>query len=197
MTWMLTATGATVDLRWLDADRISLLDIAHHLAQINRYTGACSRPYSVAEHSLLVVELLEHQGETNPTLLQAALMHDAHEAYTQDLSTPMKQIVGDAWAYEEGRIQCAVLRRFNLADAYMRFANVIKHADLTALSTERAALLPPAGPQWGVTDTHPPARWVDFKSRAGMSWSDWRDAFVEKFGELSAYRAARGEKVAA
>ena len=196
MSWMLTATGAAVDLRWLDAECISLLDIAHHLAQLNRYTGACSRPYSVAEHSLLVVELLEHDGETNPALLQAALMHDAHEAYTADLSSPMKKVIGPAWDIEESRIQRAVLQRFGLADAYCRFPAVIKHADLLALSTERTALLPQCGPLWPVSTTHPPARWVDFRGRAGFAWHDWRDAFIDKFGELSAMRQARGELAA-
>jgi hypothetical protein len=195
MSWMLTATGAKLDLRWLDADSISLLDIAHHLAQLNRYTGACCRPYSVAEHSLLVVQLLEHDGETQPALLQAALMHDAHEAYTADLSSPMKQVVGPAWDIEETRIQRAVLQRFGLADAYCRYANVIKHADLLALSTERAALLPPGGPQWPVQHTHPPARWVDLHSRAGLDWADWRAAFIDKFAELTEQRRARGERL--
>ena len=75
MTWMLTATGATVDLRWMAAEDISILDIAHHLAQINRYTGACSRPYSVAEHSLLVCEIMERElGVSSPHALLAGLM---------------------------------------------------------------------------------------------------------------------------
>ena len=195
MSWMLTATGAKVDLRWIGADSISLLDIAHHLAQLNRYTGACSRPYSVAEHSLLVVQLLEHDGETNPSLLQAALMHDAHEAYTADLSTPMKQVVGAAWDIEESRVQKAVLQRFALAEAFCRFASVIKHADMLALSTERAQLLPDSGPAWPVTQTHPPARWVDLSQRAGFDWQDGRQAFLDKFAELSLQRAARGERV--
>src|ERR1700754_1012877 len=47
MTWMLTATGVAFDLRFIKADAIDIADIAHHLAQINRYTGACRRPYSV------------------------------------------------------------------------------------------------------------------------------------------------------
>ena len=49
MTHMLTSTGHTVDLRWIRHEAVDLRDIAHHLAQINRYTGACARPYSVAE----------------------------------------------------------------------------------------------------------------------------------------------------
>lgn len=196
MTWMLTATGATVDLRWLRGDDISLLDIAHHLAQINRYTGAASRPYSVAEHSVLVVELLERQGYTSPALLQAALMHDAHEAYTNDLSQPMKQVLGDEWAREESRIQHAVMRRFNLLTAFTAWSGVIHHADMTALTTERAALMPPAGPAWPVMATHPPATWVDFEQRGRFTWLDWRQAFLDRFAELQFARDGMREAMA-
>jgi uncharacterized protein len=193
MTWMLTATGSQVDLRFMAHDTISLLDIAHHLAQLNRYTGACSRPYSVAEHSLLVVELLERSTTLGPSALLAALLHDAHEAYTADLSTPMKQIVGPAWEMEEQRIQAAVLRRFGLQEAFARHHARIKWADLTALSTERAALLPDAGPLWPVTDTHPPVAWVDFAQRAAFTWLDWRQAFIDRFAELSYARQLQEE----
>lgn len=189
MTWMLTATGASVDLKWMDGDTISLLDIAHHLAQINRYTGACVRPYSVAEHSLLVVQLLEHDGYTAPDLLQAALMHDAHEAYTNDLSSPMKEVLGDVWDREEARIQGSVLSRFNLLAATRRWRDVIKRADMVALSTERQQLLPPSGPEWPCMRSHPPARWVDLGARAGFDWADWRQAFIDKFAELQELRA--------
>ena len=196
MSWMLTATGAKVDLRWLDADSISLLDIAHHLAQLNRYTGACKRPYSVAEHSILVVELLEVHGNESPVALQAALLHDAHEAYTADLSTPMKHVVGPAWDVEESRIQCAVLRRFGVAEAYARRRQQIKWADLTALSTERRALLPEAGPAWPVSSTHPPVDWVDFDARARFTWLDWRQCYIDKFAELQFARQLAEEKAA-
>jgi hypothetical protein len=148
MTWLLTATGATFDLRFIAAGSISLLDVAHHLAQINRFTGACSRPYSVAEHSLLVCQLLEHAGYTSPALLQAALMHDAHEAYTSDMSSPMKQVLGNAWAAEENRIQHAVLRRFGCYTAFTAWRTPIHNADLQAARSccrraGRSGRLPP------------------------------------------------------
>lgn len=184
MTWLLTATGAVVDLRFIAADSISLLDIAHHLAQLNRYTGACRRPYSVAEHSLLVVELLESRGYTSPALLQAALMHDAHEAYTSDVSSPMKQVLGDAWHAVDQRAQHAVLARFRCLAASAAHADLIKWADLTALSTERLFLLPDAGPRWPASDSHPAVGWVRWKDRAELSWLDWRQAFLDKFAEL-------------
>lgn len=190
MTWMLTATGATVDLRWMAAEDISILDIAHHLAQINRYTGACSRPYSVAEHSLLVCEIMERElGVSSPHALLAGLMHDAHEAYTQDVSSPMKAILGDGWAATEERIAHGVRRRFGIAVASASSRADIRAADLTALSTERAQLLPPGGPDWPVSTSHPPVGWVRLADRAGMDWQDWRQAYLDKFAELNYARS--------
>lgn len=185
MTWMLTATGATVDLRWLRGDDISLLDIAHHLAQINRYTGACSRPYSVAEHSLLVCEIAERElAIRSPSVLLAMLMHDAHEAYTADLSSPMKQVLGAAWADTEHRVAWNVHQRFGICVASASAAADIRWCDLAALSTERAQLMPPCGPQWAVSVTHPPLAWARLDGRDAMTWQDWRQAFLDKFAEL-------------
>lgn len=198
MTWMLTASGANVDLRFIAQGTIDILDIAHHLAQINRFTGACSRPYSVAEHSLLVCELVERAIgilPADPSVLLAALMHDAHEAYTTDLSSPMKQIVGAAWSMEEQRIQHAVLKRFELLTASTSARTLIHWADLTALSTERAQLLPPGGIDWPVSRTHPPCDWWRFDERAEFTWLDWRQAFLDRFSELQFARRDRLERL--
>jgi hypothetical protein len=193
MTWMLTATGSTVDLRFITAPgSIDLLDIAHHLSQLNRFTGACSRPYSVAEHSLLVCHLVEQQGVRTPAVLLAALMHDAHEAYTADLSSPMKQVLGMGWQLAERKAQIEVLRHFNLLQAYMTAHDVITAADLTALSTERAALMPAAGPEWPVSRLYPPADW-DFAFYEDQTWKDWRQAFIERYIELNELRRAQAE----
>jgi len=191
MTWMLTANGSVVNLRTMERDSIRLLDIAQHLAQINRFTGACCRPESVAEHSLFVCQLMEEAGIRDPSALLAGLMHDAHEAYTSDLSSPMKELIGEAWAKEERRIQISVLDRFGLVGAFQVWHAEIKHADTVALSTERTQLLPPVGPIWPATTSHPPVTWRRFDQSATFTWRDWRDTFVEKFGELNFARSTR------
>lgn len=186
MTWLLTATGQTVDLAWLDAETIHLDDIAHHLAQLNRYTGACSRPYSVAEHSLLVAEILERERAIrSPAVLMAALLHDAHEAYCADISSPMKQVLGDGWRTTEHRIAHSVRARFGVLSASAAARELIEWADLTALATERAQLLPPCGPEWPASRSHPPIGWVRLADRDGMTWLDWKQAFLDRFAELN------------
>jgi uncharacterized protein len=187
MTWMLTVTGAQVDLRLMEKKSLSLLDIAHALAKLDRFTGHCTRPYSVAEHSLLVAEIMERELQIHdPAALLAGLMHDAHEAYIGDLSTPLKQLLGAPWALEEARIQQAVLARFGLVSAYYRHERDIKRADLIALATERRDLMPPGGPAWPAIENVAPIehRWQRLNAPTAMHWKDWREEFVQRFGDL-------------
>jgi len=192
MTWMLTVTGVTVDLRYMDSSTIDILDIAQGLSQINRFTGQASRPYSVAEHSLFVVQLLERRGVTSPHVLMAALLHDAHEAYFGDMSTPLKQMLdqatGGALRLEERRVQMAVLRHFHVLVPSSACGDLVRWADLTALSTERRALMPASPVVWPVTESHPPVDWMDFDAAADFDWQHWRTAFLRKFSELSERR---------
>lgn len=59
MTWLVMSNGAEQDLSGPGAarPRYTIESLAHQLAQINRYTGATRRPYSVAEHSLLCADM--------------------------------------------------------------------------------------------------------------------------------------------
>ena len=121
----------------------------------------------------------------SPAVLLAALMHDAHEAYTNDLTQPMKQVIGEPWRREEARIQHAVLARFGLVEASAGAAKLIHWADMTALVTERQHLLPATGPAWEAERLHEPSRCWNFADNALFAWHDWRDVFIERFGELN------------
>lgn len=89
-----TYTGRYVNPVALRARDICIEDIAHHLSNICRYTGACPKFYSVAQHSVLVCDALL-QGHVpwiarmQPSGL-AGLLHDAGEAYFNDLASPVK-----------------------------------------------------------------------------------------------------------
>lgn len=196
MTWMLTSGGQQVHLHDIALDTLRIDDIAHHLSLINRWHGATRRPCSVAEHSLLVCEILESvHGITSPVILMAGLMHDAHEAYCGDLSTPMKAIIGERWDAEEHRIQRAILRRFDLTEPAEAFAGLIKQADRQALATEWRDLV--GLPQLMPVDLPPPISWLDLRTRGGMDWRDWRTAFHDKFTELAFLRALHEDAAAA
>jgi uncharacterized protein len=146
-TWIQTANGRCFDILNPRAEDIHVDDIAHHLAAINRFTGAARRPYSVAQHSCLVARLLP------PRLRLAGLLHDASEAYTGDWSSPLKMAVrASAPGLLERLIEPverAVWERFGLLGLTTDDHAAIKHADLIALATEKRDLMPvDARPGW-------------------------------------------------
>ena len=133
----------------------SLREIAHSLAQINRYTGHASRPYSVAEHSLLVCMFAKADGASNAVAF-AALMHDAHEAIVGDVSSQIKIELGEVWAAFEWKHQRHLLEQYELLDAFTQHKAAIKRWDLIALATERRDLMPYTpgiSTPWAVLDT--------------------------------------------
>ena len=82
--WMQTYTGKRFWPYKPNPKDICPEDIAHHLANTCRYGGASKYFYSVAEHSVLVSEFVP------AAAARFALLHDAAEAYTGDLITPIK-----------------------------------------------------------------------------------------------------------
>jgi hypothetical protein len=190
MTWILTTSGRRVDLAAPNQADILPMDIAWALAQTNRFTGHCLRPYSVAEHCLLVCHLAEHVHRLSVHDLLAALMHDAHEAYCGDLSSPAKQAIAEPWRQFEGRIEHTVHTAFALHTASAQHRAAIKHCDLMALATERRDLMPghtPAAAEpWPCLEGIEPAHWVNLRSveRCKMDWEDWRDRWLDRYHEL-------------
>lgn len=82
-----TVSGRLLDLLAPDWLQVDLADVAHGLAQINRWNGQARRPISVLEHSLVVAELCPKEARL------PALLHDAHEAYFGDVATPTARAI--------------------------------------------------------------------------------------------------------
>jgi hypothetical protein len=190
MTWIATATGTEVSLRHPQPGTINLRTIAHHLSLINRFTGATCRPYSVAEHSLLVCKIAEIEFQLDVHGLFAALMHDAHEAFVNDLATPVKDEVGATWHTLESRFVRVIRNGFALHVASTAHAKAIKQSDLIALATERAQLLPASATPWSAIAGVKPVAWVNLMSPAcrNTPWTTWRNAFIERADSLDFQR---------
>lgn len=186
MTCMTTAQGHSLNLLApLDEPRAwHIGTIAHSLACINRYTGHAVRPISVAEHSLLVCDIVAQDFHLGVHAQLAALMHDAHEAACNDVCTPAKQAIGQAWADFERELEHAVHTVFGLHEAYRVFGAVIRRADLIALATERRDLLPPGLEPWPCLQGVQPLPWLNLREHDAMTWQDWRAAFEDRFQEL-------------
>ncbi|TDN51124.1 hypothetical protein EC843_104135 [Buttiauxella sp. JUb87] len=86
--------------------------------------------YSVAQHSVLCSQLVA------PEFAFEALMHDAAEAYCQDIPAPLKTLLPD-YQRIETFVDGLIRFKYNLPP---KQSAVVKYADLTMLATERRDL---------------------------------------------------------
>jgi len=90
-----TASGLYFDYQDIMRNEVKIEDIAHALSHLCRFGGHVPRFYSVAQHSVIVSHLVP------PEHALGALMHDATEAFVQDVVRPVKRHCGDYKAIEE------------------------------------------------------------------------------------------------
>jgi hypothetical protein len=109
--WIMTHSGRRVDLLTPKAVQISIEDVAHGLSMLCRFTGQIDRFYSVAEHSLILSQQFRE-----PAVAMCALLHDASEAYIGDVSTPLKQVLGDVYKSIEYRLRLVICEALGLFD---------------------------------------------------------------------------------
>lgn len=96
---------------------IEIEDIAHGLAFVARWNGqtAGDHAYSVAEHSMLVTDILQRMDPSAPPKwLLAALLHDAPEYVIGDMISPVKAAIGPGYEDLDDRLAAAVHIRFGL-----------------------------------------------------------------------------------
>ncbi len=180
---MLTYSGRDyLPAQMMPAD-VRIEDIAHALAQICRFGGHTQVHYSVAQHSLLVARILEKQGAPAEAQL-AGLLHDAHEAYIGDLPTPIKAVLGETWRDLEADVAATVRKALGVTAAFHDWEDLIKHADLVALATERRDLMrfdPRHNIRWAVLEGVTPLH-----ENCAADWSPlwWESAFLERYNAL-------------
>jgi 5'-deoxynucleotidase YfbR-like HD superfamily hydrolase len=143
-TWQRMLSGRSLNLIDPSPLDVEIHDIALGLSRNTRWNGQTSGPHgwSVAQHALLVVDILQRTHPDSPSwVLLAALLHDAPEYVTHDLITPLKSAVGNVFREIEARLQTAVHIAFGLPPRLPReVATRIKRADLVAAATEAVQL---------------------------------------------------------
>lgn len=186
MSWVLTSLGQQVhlDAPLRNPGALSIRAVAHSLACINRFTGHALRPVSVAEHSLLVCDIVERQLHLGIHAQLAALLHDAHECITNDVATPVKHEVGASWHQFEQDWEHALHTLYALRPAFALYGADIRRADRIALATERRDLMHPGGPAWDSLQDVAPLEGVNLRDRDRFTWQDWRQAFEDRYLEL-------------
>jgi hypothetical protein len=169
--WFTTLSGRRIEILKPDPYQVQIEDIAPALAKICRFNGHVREFYSVAQHCVLA-------SQNAPEGLEfAALMHDAHEAYVQDMIGPMKKAVPNFKTEIERPWENAMRERFALPSSPL-IDRMIKRVDQRLLATERRDLIGLDGRIWP-DDADP----FLFKI---VPW-EWRlaeDRFLDRFHQL-------------
>lgn len=153
--WKLTWKGLAVDLVDPRPETISPADIAHSLAQQCRWGGHTRELYTVAQHCVHVAEtavlIAQTDGDYSTQEIEAirlgAILHDAHEAYTGDIATPIKRMLGSALMALEERLDVAIGRRCGVQASWMHH-EIVKTADRILMVTEARDLMPRFDGDW-------------------------------------------------
>lgn len=144
--YIATYGGRLLDLENLGQTRVNSIEMARALSRIPRYNGNTNFTWSVAQHSLLVSQILKDNGESAEVQL-AGLLHDASEHLISDLSKPIKDNLPGYSEYET-MIEDWILASYGL-DSLEKYG-AYKLADAIALYTE-ASVLMGRGTEWELT----------------------------------------------
>ncbi|EDF4287413.1 HD family hydrolase [Salmonella enterica subsp. enterica serovar Muenchen] len=161
MSYIQTLSGKKFNYLTATIDDIDIEDIATALSNICRFAGHLPEFYSVAQHSVLVSQM----------------MHDAAEAYCQDIPAPLKALLPD---YQRMETYIDGLIRFKFG-IKLEQATVVKYADLTMLATERRDLEIDDGSKWEILEGIPCSDLVQvIPLRPGQAYG----LFMNRFNEL-------------
>lgn len=206
--WIRLPSGAALDLinpspaAWTDDD------LALRLARTYRWGGESVWPWplSVAQHSLLVLELRragcggEGDGESDQPLPRdkalAELLHDAEEGFLGfDCISPLKRVLGAPFSAVAERLMQAIARRYRVPEWTLEERRRHKWADSMAAASEavhctgwsRREVREVLGITHPVLDADPLAA-----RYGGTAWEPWPSKLAaERFlAELRALTAA-------
>ena len=134
---MTTYSGRLIEYANPNPDNIVIEDIAWHLARINRFNGATRYGYSVAAHSVMV----SRRVPAGHAVL--GLLHDAQEAYLNDLNPGLKEICPE-YRVLESRFWAIIAKKFNLPE---EIPTEVKEIDRKVAAWE-SQILQPWPPAW-------------------------------------------------
>lgn len=173
--WMRTHSGRKLIPSAVDETMFCIDDIAIGLSGEHRFGNQTAQRLSVAQHSVLVSELVP-QEDDYPL---RALLHDASEAYLKDIPSAVKRLLTSYKALEADFME-KIERRFGIGPTD---DPVIKMADTKAALIEARRLMNVQPSDWGysndiLNDADP--------NKLGRILPDTeaRFAFLSRFDEL-------------
>lgn len=189
MTIMRCYSGGDVNLATPSPATIRMRDIAHHLATLNRFAGAPPVPYSVAQHSIVVVRIVE-QLHAEPLVALQALLHDAHEAYTNDVPGPAQSAIREGAAelkVVQTSLDLAIYAALGIPLPTEKAIDAIRFADGKALATEWRAMMPgqipPGYPEPATFNIKP------------IPWHQAEEKFLKEYERLSMLAGVHPPKI--
>lgn len=144
--WMQVNSGARFYPLDVRPEDINPRDIAHALSLLCRYGGHVDRFYSVAEHCVLMSEVVA------PEFALHALLHDATEAYVVDVPRPVKRYLTNYQNIEDD-VWLAITEHFGIDP---RLPLEVTEADNRIILTERNALMSNAEKRWAMDEIYTP-----------------------------------------
>lgn len=147
MSIIKTFTGKNFDSLNPSKFTVDIEDIAHSLSMKCRFGGHVEYFYSVAQHSIHVMHLVEQiikeqNDKININLAKkVALLHDSAEAYFSDIPNPIKRSMG-VFSDIENKILTAIYDHFNIDEPPSEIQKIVKKADEIMLYTEARDLFP-------------------------------------------------------
>ena len=138
--WIQTYSGKKFDFLDIKLESIDIIDIAHALSNLCRYTGHTKSFYSVADHSILAALNVNKEDRL------VALLHDATEAYLNDISKPLKNLL-PRYRELEDAVWLKIAEKFGLP---AKLPLSVKDVDLRLLATEKRDLLAEEPDEWTI-----------------------------------------------
>lgn len=141
--WIRLPSGNTLDLLNPDPFAWTDRDLAMRLSRTYRWAGeSCwPLPLSVAQHSLLVLQLRRERSQAalDPVQELQELLHDAEEALLGfDCVSPLKRALGSPFDDVEQRLNSAIWHRYQLPEWSFHDYAQHKEADHIAAACEAA-----------------------------------------------------------
>lgn len=175
-----TVTGHIVDVNDPKPETIDVTDIAWALSRMPRFIGhtITQIPYNNAQHSVYVAKIVEQlmtesgdlweivpeniakdifeykskliPGRTLNLIIQRALFHDAAEAYTGDIPSPVKRnpTLRPAIKAIEAKLDAAIFTKLGINEHIEELERIVKFADSVAQAIEGYQFMPSRGVNW-------------------------------------------------
>lgn len=147
--WIQTYSGVVLYPLDPRPEEILIEDIAHALSNTPRFTGHTKQFYSVAQHSVLVSYRVPDE------MALRGLLHDASEAYINDIARPTKRMpFMHEYREIEKNLQAAIYKKFGI---FGPDPEELHDADAGVLGDEALVLMAPL---------QHPENWKHFTDRA-------------------------------